>query len=445
MKVLGMKMRFGALTRAALSAGIVAASTVAVQAQSLYGCNDLAGYERLPSIEGKSGVFFRINPDLYNFHAMSEETVDQVAELARALESVGTKLIYVPMPTKSMVMPSFLTSESEDFGFDATLASTVYGEAVRRLRDHGVMTVDARRALVLAEQGDYPYFRADYRMTSTGSALLAAAIGGAIKEDEAYAELPRSEFNTTQTGQVALPSPMRHQLQQHCLNALPEAITETYETKLSRSTVLSSNNANFSNTTQSALVAVVGTEFTGEPAINFPGFLAQETGLDIRQYSVTGGGAFAAISTYLTSQEFQDIRPAYLVWENPIWNNLAKFGNQPMRELIVASSSACRTALPILQTEDATRVRADISNVDASLNYTLFIDTDGSQANVARFKFRAANGLERIKTIYRHPDQAKTGRFYMPADGIGEDDAVTVEIELDQPFGSLPRLTACYN
>ena len=149
MKVLGMKMRFGALTRAALSAGIFAASTVAVQAQSLYGCNDLAGYERLPSIEGKSGVFFRINPDLYNFHAMSEETVDQVAELARALESVGTKLIYVPMPTKSMVMPSFLTSESEDFGFDATLASTVYGEAVRRLRDHLPLVRPALAALAV--------------------------------------------------------------------------------------------------------------------------------------------------------------------------------------------------------------------------------------------------------------------------------------------------------
>lgn len=436
MRRLGQK--FSAIVLATFFAG-------GASAQSLYGCNDLPSYERLPSIEGKSGVFFRINPDLYNYHAFSEETIDQVADLARALASVGTKLIYVPMPTKSMVMPSSLTSEAEDFGFDATIAGTVYGEAVRRLRDHDVLTVDARRALVVSEQGKYPYFRADYRMTSSGSQLLAAAIGEIIKADDSYSELPRSEFVTTQTGQAAVPSAMRHQLQQHCLNTLPEAVTETYKTKLSRSTVLNTGTSSFSATTQSELVAVVGTEFTGEPTVNFAGFLAEQTGLDIRQYSVSGGGAFAAISTYLTSQEFQDIRPAFLVWENPIWNNLAEFGDQPMQELIVASSSACRTALPILQTEDSKRVRADLSSIDPALNYTLFIDTDGSQANSARFKFRASDGLERIKSIYRHPNQAKTGRFYMPAFDIWDEGADMVEIELDEPFGSLPRLTACYN
>ena len=156
-----------------------------------------------------------------------------------------------------------------------------------------------------------------------------------------------------------------------------------------------------------------------------------------------GGGAFGAFSAYVTSDAFQKNRPNVIVWENPIYNNLAQFGDQPMRELIAAASGSCQTPLPVLGALDGTGATADLGGLDPSRDYTLFVDAGGAAAKVAQFVFLSAEGFTRTKTVVRaHPD-ARTGRFYVPMTGLWPGGARSVDIRLDTAMSGTPRVTAC--
>jgi len=163
------------------------------------------------------------------------------------------------------------------------------------------------------------------------------------------------------------------------------------------------------------------------------------------QYSVDGGGAFAAISSYLTSREFLDQRPAYLVWVNPIDNNLAQYGDQPLRELRAAAGANCRVPLTLLPSRQPNTVIADLSALDPSQSYTLFVDADGSPAGEARFDFLSGTGLVRSKYILRQEAQLRSGQFYMPLSGLWAEGARSVDIVLDAPFGNNTRVSACFD
>lgn len=422
----------------------LAAAPAAAQSSS-YGCTELTGLTGLPSVEGSGGVFYRIDPDLKMFHGLSDDSVADLARLSQTLAAFGTTLIYVPLPTKSLVLPDALPQEARDFGFDPALAATVYGETLKRLWAAGVPATDARRALHAPADQAPSVFATDYRLTGPGAQRLARAISETVTLTPGYSDLPKGRFQTRSTGAVTLDSAMRSKLQRHCLTELPPVQTESFATSGIQANLSGTNNTIFGSRTTSARIALLGTETTGEPAINFAGFLSEFTGLDVVQYSVPGGGAFAAISSYLTSAEFQDQRPAYLVWTNPVEENLARFGDQPFRELTAAAGADCRVPLPLLSSGQPNTITADLRALDRSQPYTLLVEAEGAPAAAARFDFLSGNGLVRSRSVVRHPDQVRTGRFYMPMSGLWPEGAQSVDIQLDVPFGGSTRVTACFD
>jgi alginate biosynthesis protein AlgX len=289
------------------------------------------------------------------------------------------------------------------------------------------------------------FFPTDYRMTSSGAAREAKAIGDVIVAASGYADMPKGRFDTSPAGKIVIDSAMRSVLQRHCLLPLPLAETDAYSSNRVQGGGVAKDNSLFGSTGNGARVAIVGTEVDGDPIANLAGFVAKATGLETSQYAVAGGGGFAAISTYLTSSAFQDARPAFLIWTNPINENLASFGDQPFAELIAAAGDNCRVPLPVMVNLQANSVVADLSSLDAGQAYTLFVDASGAPASQAQFDFTASNGLIRTKSIFRSKDQVKTGRFYMPMTSLWPDGAQSVEITLDVPLGNAPRVLACFN
>lgn len=419
--------------------------TLPATAQSTYGCIDLAGRHRLPSIEGTHGVFYRLDPDMHMFHAFSDETVTQIAELSEALAALGTTLIYLPVPTKSLSMPDQLPPAAQDFGFDLNIATTIYDEMLRKLTLSGVLTTNIRTALRAAPEAPPSFFQTDYQMTSDGTRRMADAVTALIIATDPFAELPKSSFETRSTGTMAVESDMRNVLQRHCTVPLPLVEAETYATKRLHSGQATGNNSLLGSTQSNGVIALVGTEYTGGTTANLSGFIAEGTGLEVLEYTVDGGGAFAAISSYLTSRAFQESRPSYLVWANPIFENLAQFGDQPMRELIAAASGNCRVALPLAAGFEANSITADLRALQSGLTYTLFVDADGAQATEARFDFTGNSGQTLTRQIVRNPLQLPTGRFYIPIEGLFADGVQTVRIDLDVPFGINARVKACYD
>ncbi|RVT85739.1 hypothetical protein DXV76_08300 [Rhodobacteraceae bacterium CCMM004] len=433
----------GPLRLLTAAAALAAWAAGPAAAQSVYGCADLAGQHHTPAIEGREGTFFRIAPDLHMHHPFSDPTILKLAELSQALALQGTTLVYMPVPTKALAMPGHLPGVAVDFGYDADLAATVYTEGLRKLREAGVVAVDARRAMLEASAADPAFFKADYRWTARGAQLAALAVAHALRDEPSFADLPKGAFSTTPMQPATLDSPTRQRLQQRCQLTLPPVETMTFATSKVQAAQLVRGTSIFSVQARLPLMAVVGTEFTGEEATNFPGFLSEATGLDVVRYAVPGGGAFGAISSYLTSAAFQEQRPAILVWENPIWHSLARFGDQPMAELIAAAGNTCRVPLRLQASPAPDTVRADLSGLDPALDYTIYVDS-GAEARAARFTFANADGATRTRVIERSDGQVATGRFYMPTTGLWDAGAVRLDIAFDTSVGVTPRVTACF-
>jgi alginate biosynthesis protein AlgX len=430
---------------AGLMLGLMLAGAAPGLAQSVYGCTGLDDRNSMPSLEGDRGVFYRIDPDMRMFHAFSDESIAQLAGLSKALKSLGTTLVYVPLPTKGLAMPAQLPQAARDYGFDVVLATTVYDQSLRRLDEAGVVTANLRTALSVDADSAPSMYPTDYRLTAAGSERAAKAIAATLGKTTGFADLPQGQFATSVASKQTLPSDMRAALQRHCQITLPELVVDSFATIRLQGTAAANNTALLGSTATSARIAVVGTEHTGEASSNFAGYLSQASGLDVQQYTVMGGGSFAAISSYLTSRAFQEQRPAYLVWINPVENNLAQFGDQPLRELKAAAAGTCRVPLPAGPGITANSVTADLSALDRTQNYTLFVDAEGTAARRAQFDFQSAAGLVRTRTVTRHPDQVATGRFYMPMSAMWPEGALAVTITLDVPAAAPVRVTACFD
>lgn len=443
-------------------AAIVALSSVLagpIEAQgnpSQFGCQGLETDRDLPSIEGKDGVFFRINADLRMNHPFSDNVVAQMAEFANALAEQGTTLIYVPIPTKSVTMPEHLPENAWLYGFDLDVATWVHVDILNRLNAAGVVTVDVREAMKQTPDGTLPFFKADFHWTAHGAAEAAKAIAEVFRALPGYAELDKTEHATVETGVETAFSGMRRILQKHCLETLPEAKTMTFDTQLASVTDIfgtaddASDDAGedqgggldiFGADTAAIPVALIGTSFSDSPINNFPGFIAQYSELEVINYAITGGNQFGAMTSYLTSSEFQENRPRFIIWENPIYNNLAQYGDQPFGELIAAARKDCPITLATALSEDGRTLRAELSGDTPS--GALFVDSDGSVGLEARFRFASAEGYTRTKTILRGERLRRTGRFYMPLSGLWPDGARAVEVELSQAFGPNPTLQLC--
>ena len=196
---------------AALAAMLSAAPALAVD--SAFGCKHLEDNPALPSVEGKDGFFFRIFADLRMQHPLTDVTADQMSQLAAALKAHGTTMLYVPIPTKSVTLPSFLPEEAALFGFNEDVAVSVYEDQIARLKEKGVLAVDLLQPLRTADGSDPPFFRSDFHWTSRGAETAAQTIGALLKGLPEYAEITPVTVETRPMGAELAVSGLRRTLQ----------------------------------------------------------------------------------------------------------------------------------------------------------------------------------------------------------------------------------------
>ncbi len=379
----------------------------ALQAQSAYGCTDLAGRHALPAVEGDGGVFYLVNPDLMMHHPFADETVADLARLAAALAARGTTLIYVPCPPRRWPCPGLCPRPRATHGYDVDIATTVYADLLLRLEEAGVRAVDARRALLDRDGGAPPFFQADPRLTPEGGLRLARAIGAAMAEAPRPADLAPARFASEATGETTVDSETRAMLQRHCLQELPPV-----RLTASRTVRLDAGGGGvatpFGGSGPAPRAVLIGSDLTALPGTNVAGFLAEAAGLDVLHYAVPGGGAFAAISSYLTSAEFQAGRPLYLIWENPIAYPLAATGDQPLGELIAAAGPDCTVPLPAGPGNTPQSLIADMAGVAPGV--PILIDT-GAPAAHLRADFTSARAPP--QPVHRSPPRSAADRPFL--------------------------------
>lgn len=429
-----------------MCAGLVSLSTLlgaqSAQAQSAYACRDLETHAGLAAVEGVDGTFFAIRPELQAHHGMADDTIAELSKLNAALASRGTTLVLLPVPTRGQVLVNKLPSMAGHLGFSASASGAVHLDMIQRLNNAGITVADPLIPLRKAAlAGARPYFETDPRPTPHGARILAQTVGDLLVDHPDLADVTREVYITSEAANTTLASAMRAQLQTACQSPIPTVSTQTF------TTARQTGGAAIAGTTFGApkgnRLVVLGAEVTGTPALNLAGFLSETTGLEVLNYGLPGGGAFAAINSYLTSADFQASPPRVLVWEFPVSASMAQNGDQPLAELIAAAGGACRATLGATRSPSGDRLRADLSQVPPDAQLTLSLDTGGAAMPFVRFHFTGNDGLVRSRSIYRHPDQILTGQFYMPLSGLNATGLRGVEIEGPAAFGLQARLAAC--
>ena len=187
---------------------------------------------------------------------------------------------------------------------------------------------------------------------------------------------------------------------------------------------------------------LIGTSFSDSPINNFAGFLTEFTGLDIVNYAITGGNQFGAITSYMTSDEFKAQRPRFLIWENPIYNNLAQYGSEPVEELIAAAGTSCTNLLATTKVDEFT-LSASMVGISVHPDDAIFADYGEEGARVASFALETTDGITRKSKIERSSRLRGTGNFYLGLSPFRHPGFSRVSVRFDRPVTDATQLSFC--
>ena len=425
-----------------LIAGLAPVAALADPA-SAYECSGYEFSSALPSVEGKDGVFFRTFADLRMQHPMDQRTIVQLGKLAAVLKENGTTLVYVTIPAKSQVMVDYLPEHTKDYGFDPEMAQMIYTDIITRMSGVGIIAPDIMTALQGVTGDEMPFFGADFHWTSQGARAAAQAIADQIKADPAYADLTPSHFESKPIGKEVAFSGMRRSLQSFCKDALPPTETMAYKT-----TLVEGNTGDgaaldiFASSSASVPAVLIGTSFSDSPINNFAGFLNEFTGLDVVNYAITGGNQFGAITSYMTSNEFKEQRPRFLIWENPIYNSLAQYGSEPLEELIAAAGTGCTNLLTTKKIDDFT-LSASLAGIKAQPDDAIYANYGAEGARMVSFSLQTTDGITRKSKIERAARLRATGNFYLGLSPFRHPGFTEVSVRFDRPVTDATQLSFC--
>jgi alginate biosynthesis protein AlgX len=423
---------------APLAAGAVVALAAGplVAAPSNFGCANLD--EASPQmVEGKDGTFFRLTLDFRMNQPLSDDAAGMIGKIAAALRETGTELIYVPVPTKSLAMPDRVPESVGSYGFDMEIAEVAYDAFLTKMADAGVTVIDTMRAMRGAEGA--PFLRTDFHWTPEGAQSVARAVRDTIAELPAYDDLEKGEYETRATDPVTIDSRPRDIIQEYCRETVPAAKVEGYET--TQTSAPDAGGDIFASESSGPPIALAGTSMSAEESFHFEGFLSQESGLAVANYSKTGGNQFGGITSYLLSEDFQENPPAVLIWENPIYNNLGEFGDMPLRELYAPVAADCTP----LDTEVPSSTELSAKLPDGLLTRESFVkvDTGSPNGREAVIHLSTADGVTARTPIHRPVRYAPTRWFYQYAAPAWRPDFTRVDVSLDRPATENATLSIC--
>ena len=408
--------------------------------QSAYGCRNLEQMRSLQALEGKDGFFFRIIAELRMEHPFTDGTMKRLAQFSQVLAEQGTTLIYVPIPSKSIVLNDKLPERAALFGYNDKIAREYYNDIFARFQKHGVTAVDISGALQSADKDFPPFFKTDFHWTAAGARLAAEEIAKAIQSQPEYADLGKIETKTVEKGVQVAFSGMRLLLQENCIDSLPQVVTPTYET-----TALENPEAalDILGEETASSVVLIGTSFSDMPVSNFGGFVQEYSKLPVLNYSLTGGNQFGSMISYVTSQEFQEKRPRYLIWENPIYNNLSEYGEAPWAELLAMAYNKCEPLERSAVSPDGLTISSKIDPSQWRAGAAILADAGLEGPRSVKLKLENANGRTRFANIQRNDRMRATGRFVFPLSPYGNQPINQISATFDIPAGDAGSLQIC--
>ena len=279
---------------------------------------------------GPEGWLLR-HDDLVTTFELKRETLGYLAALNKALSAQGVTLIVAAQPPRGVALAA---GSMPDYKPAEVLASY---EAVRRtLQNAGLQVTDL--AEVVMQTPNY-FFRRDHHWTPEGSRASAQAVAQTLTSTPEFRSVvsEQRKFKTEAARTEEQLGSFGKAIGQICGKNPPAEPLTRY-----RTTEVSAERGDLFGTS-APLIALAGTSNSAREDLNFAGFLAQASGLDVLNVSAIGGGPQAALGAYLRSKTFLEARPVFLVWE---FATLFDVPQDPLfyRQLVPSVRGACSAA-----------------------------------------------------------------------------------------------------
>ena len=300
------------LTRLAVALTIsLFASFGVTYAQTVPALTDCQQNQESPDrvVYGSGGHMFIVSQD-FRIDIPADKYVSQFAEVSRALQVKGIKLVIVPLAYKGLVDVKHLDlNDPVQRFYDWSLSRKTYRGFVQKLKALNVTTVDTLTPALVAKQQFFN--KTDWHWTSEGSRLIADRVAATIRGLPVSRQLPPKQFKTTVLPDRELDGGSAYyasQIEKRCGVKLSTRETiHVYQTSaIDPSVGLLDDDA--------PDVVLAGTSFSAAPW-NFEGFLKQALGVDVLGTAVIGGGVHSSLQSYLMSAAFLSHPPKVLVWE----------------------------------------------------------------------------------------------------------------------------------
>lgn len=263
-----------------------------------------AGYD-LDYLISSNGWIFR--EFLFNKQViLSRREIEFSSLLNKYLNLKGSKLIIVPIPNKPLI-------SSREINYDASDAEKYFRNEITGLNTAGLDAIDL---LDIAKNNYYDQHNGikfmtknDFHWSAYGAKVSAEAIARDIKSSSRYASLEKFNFVTTSKIQKNLGN-LGSEIETRCnIHVAPEIVLN-YVTK----------NVTYGRSLlgdAEPSIAILGTSFSSDKNFNFEGAIKAETNLDTINFSISGGGKYAAMESFFSDANNLLHPPAFIIWEFP--------------------------------------------------------------------------------------------------------------------------------
>ncbi len=350
---------------------------------------------------GPDGWLLR-DDDLETEFTLNPRTLSSLQRLNEALAGQGVTLVIAAQPPRGVALSAESVPE-----YRPAEALESYRTARETLQNAGLVVTDL--ATVALNTPGY-FFRRDHHWTPDGARSSAEAVAAAITGTPTFA-------STTFAPQTFRTEAVKAEAQR---GSFGEAIgricgrTPPAETFTRYRTVAEPLGGLFDTLTPP--IALVGTSNSARDDLNFAGFLAQASGLEVLNASLIGGGPEAALAAYLRSPTFREARPAFLVWE---FATLFNVPQNPLfyRQLVPSVRGACSIGE---STASVTRALGETvplfegAQGDAEFLYLNVSDLSQTAFDV---RLRYANGRRETVRLERPNREGNDGRFFLELGG----------------------------
>ncbi len=352
---------------------------------------------------GPDGWLLR-DDDLETEFTLNPRTLTYLRRLNEALRAQGVTLVVAAQPPRGVALPPDGVP-----GYRPGDVLERYREVRGALQSAGLVVTDL--ATVARDTPGY-FFRRDHHWTPDGARSSAEAVAAAIANTPSFASttfVPQT-FRTEVVRNEAQRGSFGEAVGRICGRAPPAETFTRYRT------VAETGSGDDLFSAVAPPVALVGTSNSARNDLNFAGFLAEASGLEVLNASLIGGGPEAALDAYLRSATFREARPAFLVWE---FATLFDVPQDPLfyRQLVPSVRGACTQAesrasatRPLGQTVPLLRgVRGDTGFL--ALNVSDLSQT----AFDVRLEYR--NGRRETVRLERPARERNDGRFFLELGG----------------------------